>query len=72
MRYAIIDTNKGEKAGYKRNLHRLLRGGDKMIVNENELRRHMPDVAQSAIALGGQIMSYNELKEQIKRLKTND
>jgi len=67
MRYSIIDTKKGEAAGFARLTHRLLDGGDTMIVNENELRRLGSDITGIAKELGGEILTLSELQNTIKQ-----
>lgn len=63
MIYAIIDTAAAEKAGFKAIAHRTV--GDKMIVNENELRIVNGDIEEAARKLGGVTMSYDELMNEI-------
>jgi len=69
MKYSIIDAKKGEAAGFTRLTHRLLDGGDTMIVNENELLRLGSDITAEAKALGGDILSLSELQNKIKSKK---
>jgi len=67
MKYSIIDTEKGEAAGFTRLTHRLLDGGSKMIVNGNELLRLGDDMEAQAKALGGEVLSLAEAENTIKR-----
>ena len=63
MIYAMIDTAAAEKAGFKAIAHRTV--GDKMIINENELRIVNGDIEEAARQLGGVTMSYDELMNEI-------
>lgn len=56
MKYAIIDTEKGEQHGINPKLHMLLDNGGKMIVNENELRLVNANIEAAASEMGGTIM----------------
>ena len=67
MKYSIIKTNKGEEFGLRPILHRLLADGKKMIVNERELLRINPDIATAAAQLGGSVLSFAELQQEINK-----
>lgn len=71
MKYSIIDTNKGEKVGFQPILHRLLKNGEKMVVNENELRRIGEDIELVAINLGGTLLTYGEMLKEVNKLINN-
>ena len=45
--------------------------GDKMIVNENELRLRGDDIAAVARSLDGELMSYGQLQEWIRKHYTD-
>ncbi len=70
MKYAIIDTGKGEKHGINPKLHMLLDDGGKMIVNENELRLVNANIEAAASELGGTIMTVHEVNQYRKNQKT--
>lgn len=70
MKYAIIDTGKGEQHGINPKLHMLLDNGGKMIVNENELRLVNANIAAAASEMGGTIMKIYEVNQYRKNQKT--
>lgn len=70
MKYAIIDTGKGEQYGINPKLHMLLDDGGKMIVNENELRLVNANIVTAASELGGAIMTIYEVNQYKKNQKT--
>lgn len=72
MLYSIINTQKGVNAGFVRSAHILLAGGEKMIVNENELRVVDDDIEKAAKALGGSLITYGEALNIIKKNKTTN
>lgn len=57
MRYALIDIDTAEKAGFLSVLHTTDAG--KMILNENELSK-LGDPSEVAEQLGGKLMSRTE------------
>ena len=65
MKYAIIDTKKGEKYGFVTALHITI--DKKMIVNENELRLVDADIEDAAHTLGGELMEESEIINYIKK-----
>lgn len=65
MLYAIINKEKGEAYGIKPRLHKVI--GERMIVNENELRLVNPDIHEAAKVLGGAVMTQNEVFNELKR-----
>lgn len=69
MLYSIIDTKKGEAHGLKPALHNLI--GDKMVVNENELRRISDDIYEAARTLGGEVMPEGVVVGEMKRNRQN-
>lgn len=69
MLYSIIDTKKGEAHGLKPALHNLI--GDKMVVNENELRYVSDDIYEAARTLGGDVMLEGEVIEELKKNRQN-
>ncbi len=69
MLYAVIDTTKGEAAGFARLTHTLLDDGKKMILNENELRKVDDDLSRAAEALGGATVTYGEVINIYKKNK---
>ena len=69
MIYAVIDKNKGDSAGCLMITHNT--DGDKMIVNENELRLRGDDIAAVAKSLDGELMSYGQLLEWIRKHDTD-
>ena len=68
MRYSIIDTEKGEQQRLYARLHRTLKNGTKMIVNENELLKIGSDVEAVAKNLGGTLLTNAEVDNEIKKL----
>ena len=65
--YAIINTKKGEEQGFLALSHRTLSKGNKMIVNENELRLVDEDLSESVKKLGGdKLLTNRELHDIIK------
>ncbi len=71
MLYSIISTKKGEDAGFKTVTHRLLKGGKRMIVNENELRLIGNDIEEVAKSLDGKLLTHAEVMNEIKQ-ETNE
>ena len=70
MLYAIIDTKKGEGQGFLKLLHRLSSNGNKMIVNENELKMVDEDLTKAVKKLGGEkLLTNSELHNIIKNSK---
>lgn len=69
MLYSIIDTKKGEQYQLLPHLHQTVLNGDKMVVNENELRLVNSDIETAAAVLGGTVMTLWETKNEINRLK---
>ena len=70
MLYAIINTNKGEEQGFLALSHRTLSKGNKMIVNENELRLVDEDLTKAVKKLGGdKLLTNSELHNIIKNSK---
>ena len=70
MLYAIINTKKGEEQGFIALSHRTLSKGNKMIVNENELRLVDEDLIEAVKKLGGtEILTNSELHNIIKASK---
>ena len=70
MLYAIINTKKGEEQGFISLSHRTLSEGEKMIVNENELRLVDEDIIEAVKKLGGdKLLTNRELHETIKASK---
>lgn len=67
MYYSIIDTAKGRAKGLNPYHHRLLKGGQKMVVNENELRRIYPEIDVAAASLGGKVLTKDETITLIKQ-----
>lgn len=70
MKYAIIDTEKGESVGFKPLLHRLLQDGEKMLVNEKELKRIGDDIDVVAQNLGGETLTYSEMINLLNTTET--
>ena len=67
MLYAIINTKKGEEQGFLALSHRTLSKGNKMIVNENELRLIDEDLMEAVKKLGGtELLTNSELHNIIK------
>ena len=70
MLYAIINTKKGEEQGFLALSHRTLSKGNKMIVNENELRLVDEDLIEAVKKLGGdKLLTNSELHNIIKTIK---
>lgn len=70
MLYSIINTKKGEEHGFLALSHRTLSKGNKMIVNENELRLVDEDLIEAVNKLGGtEILTNSELHNIIKTSK---
>ena len=70
MLYSIINTKKGEEQGFIALSHRTLSKGNKMIVNENELRLVYKDLSEAVKKLGGdKLLTNRELNEIIKASK---
>ena len=69
MLYSIINTKSGEQKGLLPHLHRLVDDGQKMVVNENELRLVNEDIELTAAMLGGVVMTYGEVINELKKYK---
>ena len=69
MLYSIILTELGEKHGLRPYLHRLTANGEKMVVNENELRLVNPDIDLAAATLGGVVMMQGDVINELKNDK---
>lgn len=69
MLYSIILTELGEKHGLRPHLHLLTANGEKMVVNENELRLVNPDIDLAAATLGGVVMTQDEVINELKKDK---
>ena len=70
MLYSIINTKKGEEQGFLAISHRTLSKGNKMIVNENELRLVDEDLVEAVKKLGGtELLTNSELHNIIKASK---
>ena len=70
MLYSIINTKKGEEQGFIAISHRTLSKGNKMIVNENELRLVDEDLIEAVKKLGGtELLTNSELHNIIKASK---
>ena len=69
MLYSIILTELGENRGLKTHLHRLTANGEKMVVNENELRLVNPDIELAASTLGGVVMTQGDVINELKKDK---
>lgn len=67
MLYSIINTEKGRAHGFNPALHNTI--GDRMVVNENELRHVSYDIFEAARILGGDIMQPGEVMEELKNKK---
>ena len=68
--YSIINTKKGEEQGLIALSHRTLSKGNKMIVNENELRLVDEDIMEAVKKLGGtELLTNSELHNIIKNSK---
>lgn len=70
MLYSIVDKNKAEDEGFKAILHQCTE--DKMILNENELRKVDSDIEAAAHFLGGVILTNSEIREELKRKEVNN
>ena len=70
MLYSIINTKKGEEQGFIALSHRTLSKGNKMIVNENELRLVDEDLIEAVKKLGGdKLLTNSEIHNIIKASK---
>lgn len=69
MLYSIILTELGEKRGLQPHLHLLIANGEKMVVNENELRLVNTDIELAAATLGGIVMTQGEVINEINKNK---
>ena len=70
MLYSIIETKKGEQYGLLPHLHQTLPQGDRMVVNENELRLvNRQDIGAAAALLGGTLLTLWEVKNEINTQK---
>ena len=70
MLYSIINTKKGEEQGFLAFSHRTLLKGEKMIVNENELKMVDEDIMKAVKKLGGtELLTNSELHNIIKTSK---
>lgn len=69
MLYSIINTKSGEQKGLLPHLHRLVYDGQKMVVNENELRLVNPDIELAASTLGGVVMTQGDVINELKKDK---
>lgn len=70
MLYSIINTKKGEEQGFLALSHRTLSKGNKMIINENELRLVDEDLIEAVKKLGGtELLTNSELQNIIKAIK---
>lgn len=67
MRYSIIDKKLGEKQGFNPEHHRLL--GERMVVNENELRKVDGNIEEAARLLGGVLLTQAEVTNEIKKYR---
>ena len=61
MKYSIIKTSLGIKAGLSPQSHATSDNGRVMVVNENELRRVDADIYVAAAKLGGQVLTHHEV-----------
>ena len=61
MKYSIIKTSLGVKAGFSPQSHATSDKGRVMVVNENELRRVDADINVAAAKLGGQVLTHHEV-----------
>lgn len=66
MKYSIVNTDAAEIRGIKREYHNVNAKKDKMVVNENELRKVDENISKAAALLGGDILTYPQLCEQVK------
>ena len=70
MLYSIINTKKGEEQGFLPLSHRMLSKGNKMIVNENELRLVDEDLMEAVKKLcGTELLTNSELHNLIRTSK---
>ena len=70
MLYSIINTKKGDEQGFLAISHRTLSKGNKMIVNENELRLVDEDLMEAVKKLGGtELLTNSQLHNIIKASK---
>lgn len=69
MKYSLIDKKKGEAHGFLKETHILSDKGEKMVVNENELRLIDTDISNAAKLLGGVLMSKSEIINELKKYK---
>lgn len=69
MLYSIINTKSGEQKGLLPHLHRLVDDGQKMVVNENELRLVNEDIELTAAMLGGVVMTQGEVINELNKYK---
>lgn len=67
MRYSIIDKKLGEKQGFNPEHHRFL--GERMVVNENELRKVDGNIEEAARLLGGVLLTQAEVINEIKKYR---
>ena len=67
MLYALINKEKGEIAGVSRHTHNVY--GNKMVVNENELKKINEDFGVAATILGGVVMDFSEISAWIRKNK---
>lgn len=72
MRYSIIDRQKGEEHGFPILTHQVLSSGEKMVVNENELATIGQEVKSAAAELGGELMTLSQVKNYIRKEKSNE
>lgn len=70
MLYSIINTKIGEEQGFLSLSHITLYKGNKMIVNENELRLVDEDLMEAVKKLGGtELLTNSELHNIIRTSK---
>ena len=69
MLYSIINTKSGEQRGLLPHLHQLTDSGNKMVVNENELRLVNEDIELAAAMLGGVVMTQGEVINELNKYK---
>lgn len=67
MKYSIIKTSLGIKAGLSPLSHATSDNGLVMVVNENELRRVDADINVAAAKLGGQVLTHHEVIKTINK-----
>ena len=68
MLYAIINKRLGEEHGMLPHLHQLTANGEKMVVNENELRLVKSDIDLAAAMLGGVVMTQGDVINELNKL----